>query len=124
MTCELLARLVQDAAQDGHCWKDLVEALPDLPPDLRRSVVEGLERLDARALREDDRSVIWHALRVLLSRHRSYPDARWALPSDVLDCLDTLMRRFEPASPLARFGWLFGRRPNLPGGEKTDWQAQ
>jgi hypothetical protein len=124
MTCELLARLVQDAAQDGHRWKDLVEALPDLPPDLRRSVVEGLEGLDARALREDDRSVIWHALRVLLSRHRSYPHARWALPSDVLDRLDALMRRFEPASPLTRFGWLFGRCPNLPEGEKTDWRAQ
>jgi len=34
------------------------------------------------------------------------------------------MRRFEPASPLARFGWLFGRCPNLPEGEKTDWRAQ
>jgi len=121
MTGELVARLVQDAAQDGNRWKDVVEALPGLPPDLQHSVIEGLERLDPGKLGEDDRTALWHALRTLLSHHRSYPDAGWSLPSGTLDRLDALMRRFEPASRLARFGWLFGHHPDLPEGRKDDW---
>jgi hypothetical protein len=124
MTGELVARLVQDAAQDGNRWKDLIEASPGLPPDLYRSVVEGLEKLDPGRLGEEDRTAIWHALRVLLSRHRSFPDAAWTLPSGALDRLDAVMRRFEPESPVARFGWLFGHHPELPGGRQGDWRTR
>jgi hypothetical protein len=118
MTGELVARLVQDAAQDGNRWKDLVEALPGLPPDLYRSVVAGLEKLDPGRLEEEDRTAIWHTLRVL----RSFPNAAWTLPSGALDRLDGLMRRFEPTSLIARFGWLFGHY--LPKERKRDRHKQ
>lgn len=120
MTLELVGRLVQDAAHHGHRWADLIKALPGLPPGMHRSVIQGLAELDPGRLGEEDRSAIWHALRVLLCRHRSFPDADWALPSGTLDRLGALMTRFKPASLLVRLGWLFSGCPKLPEQERED----
>jgi len=119
----LVERLLRLAGQDGARWKDLVNALPNLPPDLDRAAIEGLKSLDLEALRHAGRSAIWHALRELIAHHRSFPDAAWAMPREVLDSLDTAMARFEPSDLVSRFAWLFGHRPELPEGRRGDWQA-
>jgi len=120
---EIAMRLLEDAGKDGHRWKDLVEALPNLPLNLRNEVVKHLNGLDSATLTDEDRSVVWHTLRQLLSRHRSHPDAKWALPAEELQQLNSIMQRFEPDSLQQRFGWLFGHHVELPEGRDADWEA-
>jgi len=122
MVCELVVKLVQDAGQRGVHWKDLIDAFPNLPSESRRLVSEGLENLEPGVLGDENCSAIWHALRQLLSHHRSFPEAKWALPNDVLAQLDSLMQRFEPDSVRSRFGWIFSHHPELPEGHQSDWQ--
>jgi hypothetical protein len=67
--------------------------------------------------------IVWNALRVLISRHRSFPNAGWALPKKRVDCLDDVYRQFEPKEAPSRYDWLFGNRPVLPEGREGDWRA-
>lgn len=123
VVCGLIERMLGDAGTKACRWNDLIEALPDLPHDLRVKVVERISSLNADMLREPDKAVIWHALRRLLCQHRTFPDAPWAFPADLLDQLNAVMQRLEPTSAPERFGWLFDDYPDLPDGNKKDLET-
>lgn len=121
---ELVARVLNDADVDGTRWADVLETLPHFPPDEYEEAVGRLEKLDPQALPSTDLNAIWHGLRALVSMHRSYADADWALPKDRIDRLERLFGRLEPPDLFFRFGWLFGDRPLLPEAKEDDWHAQ
>jgi hypothetical protein len=116
-------RLLEDVGGSGSRWMDLLETLPTLPVGQYELVIERLSALDADRLSSADREAIWSALRGLLSRHRSFPDAGWALPKERLDSLDVVYRRFEPRESATRVAWLFADSPQLPEGREGDWEA-
>ncbi len=120
---DIVSRLLEDAEGNGSRWAQLIEAAPHLSPELRREVVERLRQIAAVSMPEDDRAAIWHALRRVVSRHRSYRDAEWVLPVTDVDELANVMARFEPRDPRDRFAWLFGHHPDLPEGLAADWRA-
>ena len=124
VTKEVLQRMLNDVGASGARWEDLISALADLPLELYRMILERLGSLDVDALEEESRTQIWSALRTLLSHHRSFSDAQWALPADRLDPLDDLLGRFAPEDFSARFGWLFANHVELPEGMKQDWTAK
>ena len=124
VTKEVLQRMLEDVGVLGERWEDLIRALADLPLESYRMVVDCLGSLDADALEEESRVQIWSALRTLLSHHRSFPDAQWALSADRLDSLDDLLERFAPEDFPARFSWLFANRVELPEGMEQGWTAK
>ena len=120
---EIAGRLLEDVGESGTRWEDLIAALPNLPPDEHKAVVDRLGSLDPEGMRPEDRSRIWDGLRKLVVRHRSFPDADWALPEVRLEPLAAIMERWEPEEPTARYGWLFSHAPDLPEGLEADWVA-
>jgi hypothetical protein len=62
-------------------------------------------------------------LRKIISHHRSYPNADWALPKERVDRLEKLYERLEPDDLVARHSWLFVGMPDLPQGEQENWKA-
>lgn len=118
------SRMLADAGESGPRWRDLIEALSTLPLDQHEAVVERLATMDAEQLQQADREIIWHALRKLISDHRSFSDADWALPQERVDRLDEIYRRLEPREPTAKYGWLFAGWPNLPEGLEQDFEAR
>lgn len=59
----------------------------------------------------------WHTLREKLSRHRSHPDSRWALPKSELKKLQLLYDRLEPIEVIPKYKWLFDEHwPAFPEG--------
>jgi len=64
----------------------------------------------------------WHAIRAILHRHRSYPDAKWALPENELKRLDNLYHQLEPDDVIEKYKWLFDKySPDYPEGDtETD----
>lgn len=126
-TKEVVNRLREDAGTSGTRWAELVEQLPMLPPEEYEAVAEDLEALDLAALAEADRTAIWSGLRELVSRHRAFSSAKWAMPEEYVQRLADLRRRFAPSDPIALYGWLFGHDPYLPDGEdvlETSWEAR
>lgn len=105
-------------ASDGKRWAELIEAFPRLDVDNRDALLATLNA-ETGAMDDPDRTVVWDALRSLVSQHRSFPNANWTLPPDVLEVLDAVRARFEPQQGLDRFTWLFTHHPNLPEGRDT-----
>lgn len=120
---EMGRRLLEDAGTDGARWAALVEALDDVPAAAYDAILAGLDRLAGAPLPAAARSRVWGALREFLSRHRSLPEAEWALPAEHLAAIDSVFRRFEPEDVVDRHAWLFSDRPALPDGREHDWEA-
>jgi hypothetical protein len=117
----VLERMLSDVGQDGARWEDVIAALPVVPNDYAEAIHQRLDELAVTDLLADDRKRIWHGLRSLLSRHRSFPDANWALPAARLERLSALFEKFTPDDLIARSAWLFSDHVELPEGREQDW---
>ena len=104
----VLTRLLLLVDDRGERWRDLIGATSGLPRDLRALVVQRLSELANVA--PGTRATIWSALRELVARHRSHPDAQWAMPAQEVEGLATLLDRFEPEDLNDRFGLALHRR--------------
>lgn len=120
---EMVRRMLEGAGTSGARWMTLVEALDDVPLEAHEAILAKLSALAQEPLPADSRSAIWNALRQLLSRHRSYADADWALPGECIDTIASVCAQFEPADVVARDGNLFSYRPALPEGRENDFDA-
>jgi len=52
-------------------------------------------------------NLVWDGIRNILSRHRSYPDAPWAIPEVILKRYEVLYKKLEPADLVERVAWMF-----------------
>jgi len=120
----VIERMLDDVGSSGTRWADLISLLPNLTSEMYERVVNQLAVLDIDTIAVPDRLLVWHALRKLIAHHRTFPDARWALPIDRVDQLEQVYRRVEPVDTVARHAWLFEQAPALPEGRpRHDWQA-
>jgi hypothetical protein len=55
-------------------------------------------------------------------RCAGHAEAKWAMPADVIDAIDTIRIGLEPTSGIEQFAWLFTRHPALPEGRNTGYQ--
>ncbi|GAB3742234.1 hypothetical protein [Spirosoma lituiforme] len=59
----------------------------------------------------------WHAVRGVLSHHRSFPDAEWALHTDDLARYEELFNLLEPTDEVIKVQWMFDEQwPSFPEG--------
>jgi len=117
-------RLLEDAGTNGARWRALVGAFDNLPLPQHEAAVAKLTSLDPATLSDESRAEIADGLRQIVSNHRSYSDAPWAMPTAFVDRLAALHKRFEPVEVVRRFAFLFGDHPQLiEGRERGDFRA-
>ena len=119
-THEVITRMLADVGDDGYRWKNIIEALPKLPKNDFVEVLSILNELDLGNNRASDQAIIRNALRDIISRHRSFSDSTWALPTEIVDQINDIYQRIIPDDPIARYSWLFDDRPNLLEGNPKD----
>jgi hypothetical protein len=92
-------------AQDERL-KELLAHLNELP---REAIDRVIEHLAARGeeLRDEARLELWSAVEDLISEHKRFRDAHWALPVEILDRLGTVAANLEPRSPALVYQRLF-----------------
>lgn len=120
-TSQIIAWMIEDAGDNPERWKTLIEALDNIGPNDFDAVITGLRQLLDRVADEAFRALIFDALREMLSKHRSFPDAQWSLPPERLAQIETLMLAATPADTFLRVRWLFSDRPQLPEGREQDF---
>lgn len=113
----VVTRLLDDAGANGDRWSDLVRNLSDLP---QNETVDALVNMPPEAFSAEDRMMVWSTLRSVISNHRSFASADWALPSDVVDRLERVYERLTPRDPVQRVAWLFTQWPELLEGERRE----
>ena len=117
-------RLLEHVGEDADRWEDVVGLISDLSPSTRQQATM-LMALRAAALKQQPNSAnLWSQLRTQLNRHRSYPDAKWAMPETELNPLAAIYDELTPSDPAMAHGWLFSGRPDLPdGSDRRDLES-
>ncbi len=116
-------RLLADVGLDAARWQLLLNRLADMASD-REAVLAALEAAEPKIKNKDDRGAIWARLRQLLHRHRTIPDADWAMSSEDLERIECIYDRFAPSDPLERVAWLFDPPVQLPKPSHEGWEAE
>lgn len=116
----VIDRVIEDAGDDPHRWGFIVDRLGSFRGEAYRAIVESLIKWSEQDLDDDDRSPVWHALRSLLSHHRTGRKSGGVLSLKDLDELDDLYRKIEPDSYIEKYSWLFDGWPDLPEGLGDD----
>ena len=61
----------------------------------------------------------------MISHHRSFPNAEWALPADEVDKVEKVYNAFTPADPVLQRAWLFGHEAQLVAGMPLEkWELR
>jgi transcriptional regulator with XRE-family HTH domain len=111
---EIAKRLLADVGTRADRWHDLINAFANLPPEHRKAALEQLTAAAGQINDDDARAEISSALRALLSHHREFPDAEWALPEDELVPIERLYLDMQPRDVIKRSAWLFSSHVRLP----------
>ena len=93
----------------------LVDESDKLFPKDRVKILDFIERKVSEIKQEEYN--IWHSARDLLYHHRSHPDAKWALPEEMLVRYEKLYNILLPSDKFVNTKWLFDDyHVNLPKG--------
>ena len=99
---------------DAEKWTDITTMVADLAPETRaRALSSLLEQADVLG-QQPAAVALWHRIRLELNRHRSYPDADWAMAADEVALLADAYARLAPSDVVAAHAWLFDHWPELP----------
>jgi hypothetical protein len=102
----------------------VIEKFETFPLPAQARLIRRLREFDLDTLSTTDRKRITDELREKIHRHRSFPDADWALPADTLDNLEAIRKQFEPEDLVARHSWLFNMHPELVSDHGGSWEQR
>lgn len=113
-----------DGTEDRYC--QLIEAVQYLCPWDRKKVIEWAKETGVTLKQESYCTV--NALRGVLNRHRSHPDANWSLSESDLVELEDLYHILQPKDVIRRNLWLFDTfHIDFPEGSKyapDNWEEE
>jgi hypothetical protein len=109
----LVERLIGLADQDAKRWSALIEAYPDLPPDLSNQVLDGLRALTIETMSPADLGKLNTTLAETVANHRTFTDAEWAIAPERVAVLEGIAARFVPPDPVLEYVWLFDIHPSM-----------
>lgn len=114
----------QMAVQDISKLEQLVANMDSLPLPTFEKILEHIASDQIADRPEDERLPLWTALVELASKHRRFPDAKWAFPDELVTRIETTAQRIEPKSLQNQYRRLFCGRDWDLYEEDGDWQEQ
>lgn len=104
---------------DEDKFSQLIKETPRLSHADRKRVLDWADEVYPNI--QHEKKIAWETIRGILSHHRSYPDAGWALPETELVCFERLYNKLQPADIIHKYLWLFNEQwPQLPEGFRYD----
>ena len=108
--------LLLHVGDDAGRWTDIVGIVSDMSSGARQQVTELLARQVDAVRQHPESPNLWATLRRELNRHRSFPDAEWAMATTELEPLTAIYQALTPGDPATAYAWLFDSWPDLPEG--------
>ena len=119
--------LLSGVKDDAQRWTATIGIVPKLSLETRAQALSGLLQ-QTKGLRQQEAALdLWARLRSELNRHRSFPDAQWAMPADEVSILADAYDQLTPLDSVLANVWLFDNRPELPNplpALSTPWEDQ
>lgn len=122
---EFFAELAVEKTKDNLArLEKLIDNLDNLPKKAFENLLSHLSS-DAITSRTDEIKVkIWNSLLDFTSKHKLYSDAKWALPSGILEKIDSVVEKLVPKDPLYYYARLFSYRDIDLYEERGNWEEQ
>lgn len=110
----------------GHIAKlnELLRYIGILPQPSFDKILEHLRSRDVTGMEEDERIPLWTELQKLVSKHKRFADAEWALSPDLVVKIENIMKSLAPQNPLNLHRKLFSGRDYELYEEIGDHQEQ
>lgn len=100
-------RILQHVSEEPKTrWLSVLKNLSSLPPKYVCRAINQLDK-DITALPTDVKIEIHNTIRELVSTHRQYSSAKWALPKNYVDELDAICSKTLPGDLVIRYKFLF-----------------
>ena len=99
---------------DAQRWATMMDIVSNLSPETRAQALSALLQQTEVLSQQPEALTLWHRIRSELNRHRSFPDAEWAMAAEEVSILADAYGRLTPLDPVSVHAWLFDRRPELP----------
>lgn len=100
-----------DLAATSPAWiVELIEHLPDLPTPNNAKFLDLLRSEKVTKLADKERLPVWEALISLITEHRRFSDADWAMTPEALEKIDQVAKGLAPKAPELTARRLFSSR--------------
>lgn len=115
---------ISEAKKDLLKLTELIDYLGTLPECAREQLLEHLGSETVLALPEDDRLRLWEKLVDLVTKHKKFADAIWAMKPEHVDKVTALAERLAPQAPFFRHQRLFSEHDFGLFEEKGNFEEQ
>lgn len=112
------------AKQNISKLADLIDRLDDLPPPARDQLLVHLGSSAVVSMPQADRVRIWAELVDLVSKHRKFADAKWAMKPEIVNQIAAVAETLAPDAPIYRHQRLFSERDHDLYEEKGHYEEQ
>jgi len=107
-TIAMAERILKHVDEEPNTrWLEVIEKLPQLPKESFDAAIIQFKNIDLAALTDTAANEIRNKLREIISRHREFSDAKWALPKEAVDQLDEVYQSLIPDDLVTRYQFLF-----------------
>ena len=101
---------ISAAKSDRHKLAELIDHMANLPSAAHQQLLAHLGSDAVITLPEADRLSLWTELVDLVTKHKKYSDAGWAMRPEKVDQIAAVAERLAPDAPAFRHQRLFGER--------------
>lgn len=112
------------ASHDMVKLGELIDDFDNLPKPSFDRLREVLSTDAITRLPEDERLPLWNRLTKFTSKHRRFPDAKWALNDDLLSSIEVVADKLAPSNPLNLYQHFFSDRDFDLYEESGNWEEQ
>jgi hypothetical protein len=120
----VLDRVLSNAGTSSERWCDIIKHVESFPPKFREQAIDYLLGVDIANTQPADLVKVWSTLREVIHKHLKFPNADWAMPTEVVDRLRLVYQRFEPKELVHSYAWIFSFNPDLPDCVDQDWETR
>ncbi len=102
----------------------LVEKLDNIPQPSFGAFLDYLSSDEIIKLPDEQKQPIWETMIAFIRKHRRFSDAKWALPSKMVNLLEQTASKISPSNPEYLRRHLFSNRDCEFLDEDVDWHTQ
>ena len=115
---------INEAKKDSTKLAEIIDHLENLPQSAHEQLLDYLESDSVLAMPESERLHIWNKLVDLVTEHRKFADAKWAMKPERVDKIAEVADRLAPDAPFFRYQRLFSERELDLYEEKGNYKEQ
>jgi hypothetical protein len=112
------------AKRDLSKLAELIDRLDNLPPLAHEQLLAHLGSEAIASMPQSDRLRLWTELVSLVTKHRKFADAKWAMKPEQLDKIAAVAEKIAPEEPNFQHRRLFSERDSDLYNEKGNYEEQ